>query len=45
MFRIFKDGLQIIETESVSVLLEWLDKHGEDYKPRDISITSRPDCW
>lgn len=45
MFRIFKDGLQIIETESVSVLIEWLDKNGDDYNPRDISITSRPDCW
>ena len=43
MFRIFRDGLQIIETESVSVLLEWLEKHGDDYNPREIDIQSRGD--
>ena len=38
MFRIFKDGLQIIETESISVLIEWMDKNGDDYNPKSIDI-------
>ena len=41
MFRIFKDGLQIIETESISVLIEWMDKNGDDFNPREIDIIPR----
>ena len=38
MFRIIKDGLQVLETNSISVLIEWLDKHGDDYNPKEIDI-------
>ena len=38
MFRIIKDGLLILETNSISVLIEWLDKNGDDYNPKSIDI-------
>ena len=41
MFRIIKDGLLIIETNSISVLIEWLDKNGDDYNPKEIDIIPR----
>ena len=40
MFRIIKDGLLILETNSISVLIEWLDKNGDDYNPKSIDIVS-----
>ena len=38
MFRIIKDGLLILETNSISVLIEWLDKNGDDYNPKEKDI-------
>jgi len=42
MFRIIKDGLPVIETQSVSILIEWLEKQ-EEYVVKEIEIVPMRD--
>tara|TARA_Y100000310_G_scaffold229347_1_gene231772 strand:- start:1427 stop:1561 length:135 start_codon:yes stop_codon:yes gene_type:complete len=40
MFRIMRDNRMLLETSSISILLEWLEKNGDDYDPKAIYISS-----
>ena len=39
MFKIMRDNRVLIETDSISLLIEWLVKNGDDYEPKAIYIT------